>query len=385
MIESYETKIGKIFDLGIKESGKPINLSRKKCMFGIIAGIIESRSVLYEEIAQKMNEQVDDESNLRRIQRFFAEVNIDYTQIAIILMSFIPLCKLTLCIDRTNWKFGKLNINILTLTAKYKGIGIPIFFEMLEKRGNSNQEERIDLLSKFVSIFGINRIKCVIGDREFIGEKWYNYLLASNIDFYIRIHKSHLVEIEGTKISAFELLTGRIRRSMEQVKVNNVIVNIGARYLKEPKDEEDKYLIIITNRHPDGACQAYRDRWSIEVFFQSIKGRGFNIESTHLEDITRIKKLVAMVCLAFIWCLTIGVWKDQAVKAIQVKNHGYKANSFFRYGLNHLRKTIRNISNKTSQFLNFIEILWNTITKINLCYHLDKKNVQEVEKVLTGK
>jgi len=375
MIKSYLTKIGNIFDLGIKESEKILNLSRKKCMFGIICGIIESRSVIYEAIAQKMNETVDEESNLRRIQRFFAEVEIDYTQIAIILMSFIPLRKLTLCIDRTNWKFGKLNINILTLTAKYKGVGIPIFFEMLEKRGNSNQQERIDLLEKFVSIFGINRIACVIGDREFIGEKWYNYLLNSKIDFYIRIHKSHLVEIDGNVISAFELLKGRIRRSVSEVKVNNVIANIGATYLQNPDDEDDKYLIIITNRHPDGASQAYQNRWSIEVFFQSIKGRGFNIENTHLKDVIRIKKLVAMVCLAFVWCLTIGIWKDQAIKDIRIKNNGYKANSFFRYGLNHLRNIFKNISNKLSKFLNFIDNLWHIIDKINLCYHLDKKNV----------
>jgi len=375
MIKSYETKIGNIFDLGIKESGKIINLSRKKCMFGIICGIIESRSVIYEKIAHHMNETVEDDSNLRRVQRFFAEMELDYTQIAIILMSFIPLRKLTLCIDRTNWKFGKLDINILTLTAKYKGVGIPILFEMLEKRGNSNQQERIDLLDKFISIFGIKRIGCIIGDREFIGEKWYTHLLTSKIDFYIRIHKSHLVEIEGSVISAFELLSGRIRRSVSEVKINNVIANIGATYLENPDDEDDKYLIIITNKHPDAACKTYQNRWSIEVFFQSIKGRGLNIEDTHLEDILRIKKLVAMVCLAFVWCLTIGVWKDQAIKDIRIKKHGYKANSFFRYGLNHLRKIFRNISEKVSQFLNFIDNLWSVITKINLCYHLDKKNV----------
>jgi len=375
MIKSYVAKIGNIFDIGVKESGQNINLSRKKCMFGIICGIIESRSVNYEEIAQQMNETVEDESNLRRIQRFFAEVELDYTQIAIILMCFIPLRKLTLCIDRTNWKFGKLDINILTLTAKYKGVGIPIFFEMLEKRGNSNQQERIDLLDKFVSIFGINRIACIIGDREFIGEKWYNYLLNNKIDFYIRIHKSHLVEIQGGVISAFELLTDCVHRGVSGVKVNNVIANIGATHLLNPDNEDDKYLIIITNRHPDGACKAYQNRWSIEVFFQSIKGRGLNIENTHLEDVVRIKKLVAMVCLAFVWCLTIGVWKDQAIKDIRIKNHGYKANSFFRYGLNHLRRIFRNISNRRSQFLNFIDNLWCIITKINLCYHLDEKNV----------
>jgi hypothetical protein len=102
-------------------------------------------------------------------------------------MSFIPKRKLILCIDRTNWKFGEVDINFLTLTVAYKGVGIPILWEMLDKRGNSKQKERIDLLTKFVEIFGVNRIKCIIGDREFIGDKWYAFLLENHIHFNLSL------------------------------------------------------------------------------------------------------------------------------------------------------------------------------------------------------
>lgn len=40
--------------------------------------------------------------------------------------------------DRTNWKFGEANINILMLGITYKGIAYPLLFSMLDKRGNSN-------------------------------------------------------------------------------------------------------------------------------------------------------------------------------------------------------------------------------------------------------
>ncbi len=44
-------------------------------------------------------------------------------------------------------------------------------FQMLEKRGNSNQEERIDLLERFVKLFGHKCIRSLTADREFIGKK----------------------------------------------------------------------------------------------------------------------------------------------------------------------------------------------------------------------
>ena len=45
--------------------------------------------------------------------------------------------------DRTNWKWGKSDIDILTLAIAYKGIAIPIYWELLDKRGNSDTQERI--------------------------------------------------------------------------------------------------------------------------------------------------------------------------------------------------------------------------------------------------
>ena len=44
--------------------------------------------------------------------------------------------------DRTNWQFGKKGINILVLSAVYKGVGLPLFWKVLsKKRGNSSVEE----------------------------------------------------------------------------------------------------------------------------------------------------------------------------------------------------------------------------------------------------
>ena len=71
-----------------------------------------------------------------------------------------------LTLDRTNWKWGKANINILTLGIVYKGTAIPIYWELLDKRGNSDYAERIALLKKFIEKFGKEKISDLLCDRE---------------------------------------------------------------------------------------------------------------------------------------------------------------------------------------------------------------------------
>jgi hypothetical protein len=52
---------------------------------------------------------------------------------------------------------------------------------MMDKRGNSNTAERIDLIQKFIYWFGKDCIDCLLADREFVGEDWLNYLNLNNI------------------------------------------------------------------------------------------------------------------------------------------------------------------------------------------------------------
>ena len=56
-------------------------------------------------------------------------------------------------IDRTEWKFGRKIFNILTLGIVHQGVAFPLLWWMLDKKGNSNAQERVDLLEEFVELF----------------------------------------------------------------------------------------------------------------------------------------------------------------------------------------------------------------------------------------
>lgn len=163
-----------------------------------------------------------------------------------------------------------------------------------------------------------------------------------------RIKNSHRIEFaNGARWRAKDLVYQKRTRFLQDVKVFGCPVNVAMKKTnKVDKKGQKENLIIITNLEVKSALKIYRQRWSIEVFFQSVKKRGFRLEETHLDKPARLKKLFAMVCLAFVVCLKIGVWKHEYRKAIKVKNHGYKAKSFFRYGLDHCRKVQRKMESQ---------------------------------------
>ena len=80
----------------------------------------------------------------------------------------------------------------------------------------------------------------------------------------------------------------------------------------------------------------YRLRWEIENLFQSLKGRGFHWEDTRITKYFRIKKIMALLAIAFSWAHKVGEWKHDFVKPLLIKKHGRPEQSLFRYGLDHL-------------------------------------------------
>jgi len=101
-----------------------------------------------------------------------ADFDLPMKFISSLIFSLLPNKQnLTLVLDRTNWKFGTKNINILMLGVAYKNVAFPLMFSMLDKRGNSNTQERIDLIKKYLDWFGGHTIDCLLADREFVGDK----------------------------------------------------------------------------------------------------------------------------------------------------------------------------------------------------------------------
>ncbi len=319
-------------------------------MAQFLVALIRVRTVNFAEIATGFCGKAKSDSNYRRIQRFFKDFSLTRAQVAVAVVQWLPLGeKWLLCLDRTNWKFGSLNINILVLAVAYNGVAIPLLWVFLDKRGNSNSLERIALLKHFLSEFGRERIQCLTADREFIGTEWVKFLKRQRIRFRIRIKRNTLVSNpSGTsEISAFRFFrNGRIgeaRLLSQPRRVWGMTVFVVGMRIK------NDYLILITNEAPETALEDYAHRWEIETLFGCLKSRGFNFEDTHLTKLERISKLLGVLTLALCWCLLMGEWLHEH-KPIAIKKHGRRAKSLFRNGLDRLRNIVLNLAVKELEF-----------------------------------
>jgi len=81
--------------------------------------------------------------------------------------------------------------------------------------------------------------------------------------------------------------------------------------------------------------------------FKALKTSGFNIEDTHLTDLDRINKLLALMLFAFTWAYLAGIFLD-SLYPIKIKKHGRKAKSLFKYGLTYLASVL--FSNDIDKF-----------------------------------
>ena len=187
-------KVNQILPIMQEHFGKTMNLARIKLMAFLLPALCVVQTVSLHKLACALPTSVEKDSNLRRLQRFFANYALDLDIIARMIFCLLPVKdSLVLSMDRTNWKFGDFNINNLMLGITYKGIAFSLIFKLLPKRGNSNWEERKEIMERFVRLSGTDCIDCLVADREFIGKEWIGWLNTMRIRYYVRIRQNFRV------------------------------------------------------------------------------------------------------------------------------------------------------------------------------------------------
>ena len=314
------------------------NKAHLDCFIGMLLSLLHLKQVNLTQLALGFKSDAELTSRYRRLQRFFQKVTFDYDAIARLIMQLFSFYSKSyyLTLDRTNWMWGKNNLNILTLAIVYKGVAIPIYWKILNKKGNSNQDERIALLERFINEFGQANILGILGDREFIGEKWWKWLTDSSIPYLMRMKKSQKMRDaqgrERTVGSLFRDLNVNKKRILRgQRWVGNQLV-----WLSGIKLDTGELLILAGNERFVHPIDIYGYRWEIETLFQCLKGRGFHMEETRLTNPLRIKKMMALLAIAFCWAHKAGEWKHKVIKPLKEKSHGRLEQSLFRYGLDYL-------------------------------------------------
>jgi len=306
-------------------------------------GMISARTVNLVHVADERGAaHVDPASTYRRLQRFFQHVRLpeDWAAPMIAGLAGGSACR-TLVMDRTNWKIGESEVNILVLAVKTRHSQVPLIWRVLDKRGNSGAPERIDLIERYIARFGRDSIAMLLADREFNGEDWLNYLTRNDIPFTIRMKEACYIQTaEAGRWRLATLLKGPARGGQGRHATGRLTGMTQPLHFAAKVPHSGEAVIVATNRPDHNALLTYRKRWAIEQPFGNAKTRGLNFEDTRLTCPAKLHLLTAILGLAIAWAVRAARTR-LGQTAPPRKAHGYLAASYFRTGFSFIRSRLR--------------------------------------------
>ena len=245
----------------LKASGLKLHKSRLEFLSLLMIALVQAKTVNLASLVGMMEGKAQVDSFYRRAQRFFQGLRLSDEMVLAYALKLHPQKRYSLCLDRTNWKFGKLDINILTLAYAHEGVAVPLLWCLLPKAGNSNTQERIKLLERLLKFLPLEKFEVLLADREFIGGNWFAYLCEQNLPFVIRVRKDALGDGWFGLFGFFKHLPiGEHKVLKQRYCIFGVELGVtGARLA------DGEYVIVVTNGSSKQALANYAKRWQIEI------------------------------------------------------------------------------------------------------------------------
>jgi len=319
-----------------------LSKTRLETLAVLLVGLANCRTVNLSHLASQFPGDAKHGSNYRRLQRFFQFVRLDSELAAHLIIQMLNLHRpRLLALDRTNWKLGSRDVNILVLAIVTRRFRVPLMWVLLDHAGNSATAQRIELMKRYLRLFGASSIRALLADREFVGADWMNFLNKNNIPFVIRLKEDMLICLADGSQRQFRTLLRKPKRGTWEGWLTGMDTSPNNRLRCAAKRIKGGEMLIIATNLDDArrGIDVYRKRWGIECMFADAKTRGLNIEDTHITDPDKLSTLLVLVALAVTWayrCATCVIGRG----AIRQKGHGRREKSWFRTGLDALRNWI---------------------------------------------
>jgi hypothetical protein len=298
-----------------------------------------------------MSGRAKPDSHYKRCQRFLRYFDLPFAEVASLVIKLLGIAPpFVISIDRTDWYLGATPLNILMLSLVYKGVAFPLLWTVLEKKGCCDTAQRIEVVEKYLKLFGAHTLSFVTADREFIGRDWFGYLRRKKIPFRLRVREN----LKVTNARGNKMVSAKNLFRTQQAGVG-VLLRGQRKVLREEvslmgmRTPEGEYVIVASSTQSDEILQDYAQRWKIENLFGCLKSRGFCLEATHVTERERLERLLALLTVTFCWAYIVGEWLARS-NPIKIKKHGRLAKSLFRHGFDYLRRILCNQDCLTKRF-----------------------------------
>ena len=308
----------------------PLDARRLTVLAVLVLAMLQARSVVLYTLKNHVALPGTRATRYQRLLRF-VQFSVPDGLYAAFVLKLLPPGDLWLILDRTSWKLGKSDVNILLLSATWKSFSFPLVWTLLPHGGSSAQHDRTALVARFLAVRGERRALGLLADREFVGKAWFTFLYEHGIAPCIRLKATS--KMDGVPVWACfrKLAVGEVRVWYKRIDVYGVKLRVLA-----TRNAAGEMLYLAYCGWSDSNLRRYAQRWQTENLHAALKSRGFNLEDTGLTQAARVSTLLVAVSLAFVWACLTGEF-EAVRQQVKRKKHGYAGVSVLRLGLDTLQ------------------------------------------------
>lgn len=284
----------------------------------------KERQVSLERLATLFAQPIQFESRRRNLQRFLMLPQLSAQAL------WFPMFKhwlkqhvqrgqrLKVVIDRTQWQHP----NLLMVSIVYQKRAIPVYWQLLDKQGQSSLTEQKQVLRPVLQL--VRRYQTVVlGDREFHSVALADGLRQQQVNFVLRLPKSttaqQFPDSEFERLDELPQFPGiavyevQVQVTQQQGFGRFNLVTRWKRVYRKNKANEGWYLLTNLDTLEE-ALQCYSQRFSIEPLFRDFKSGGYNLETSRL---TGQRFLAIVLLIAITYTLTTHQGKRIRHKQVQ--------------------------------------------------------------------
>jgi hypothetical protein len=286
----------------------------------------KERQVSLERLATLFAQPIQFESRRRNLQRFLIlpQLSIKGVWIPIVQywlkQHFERGQRLLVVIDRTQWKHH----NLLMVSVVYHQRTIPLYWQVLDKQGQSSLAEQKTVLRPVFAL--VRRYRpIVLGDREFHSVALAAWLQQQRVHFVLRLPKRTTVEqFPNAGYTRLDELPQFPRIAVHEVQVRVTqqqgfgrfnLVTRWKRVYRQSKATQVWYLLTDLDTL-DEALGCYAKRFSIEPMFRDFKSGGYHLEDTQLTR-QRFLAIVLLIAIAY----TLATDQGKRIRRKQVQHY----------------------------------------------------------------
>jgi Transposase DDE domain len=268
----------------------------------------QERQVMIERLATLFPQPILFDSRRKALQRF-----LNLPQLTPEALWF-PILKhwikrytqreqpLLIVMDRTEWA----DRNLFMISLVYQNRSIPVYWQWLDKLGQSNFSEQKRVLRPVLQLLK-SRDFILLGDREFHSIELAAWCVEKQISFVFRLPKSTTVQpTEGSRFTRLDDLPQDpgCTDAYLQIPVtqkrgfgnHNLIVRQKRAYRQV--EVEDAWYLLTNLTDSDQAVKSYQNRFSIEPLFRDYKSGGYHLEACKA-DPARFTALLVLIAIAY--------------------------------------------------------------------------------------